>query len=1320
MRYAFGDYELDTQLYELRHAGQGCPLEPQVFDVLVYLVQHRDRVVSKDELLDRLWPAQFISDAVLHTRIMAARKAVGDSGQTQRVIKTLRGRGYRFVAPVQERVRDAPEAAMTGAPSRPGTSVQSAEHHGVSRPPSIPTWSAQETWREDESAGRCPQCNRVNQATARVCHACGARVHAVCPVCTHSNPLESRFCNACGAHLAQSVPAALASRFAFPAAYTPPHLAEKILTCRSTLAGERKQVTVLLCEIADASGLAERLGAEAMHSLLHTFFALALSAVHRYEGTITQCLGDGFMALFGAPLAHEDHARRAVLAAMGLQRHLATDATSPGQPYGVQVSVCIGLHTGHVIVGAIGDTLRMDYTAVGDTINAAASLQQAAAPGQVVISEVTYHLVSGYCTAHPLGEVALQGNAGPARAWEVQAVHDTRTRLDVEAERGLTRFVGRQRELRLLHASLAQAQAGQGHAVFIVGEPAIGKSRLLREFRRQLGMEVVWLEGHALSFGRSMALHPVVDLLKRMCHMVQDDAPAIIVEKLTHGVQGLGDNLSSTLPYLRYLLAVDAGDAAVQCMDPRLRRAEIFAALRRLMLQTTDARPHILLFEDLHWMDEATATFLALLIDSLPASRVLCLMTHRPGYVHPFGDRTYHTRLVLSPLASSEALQMARALLATAQLPTSLETLIVQKAEGNPFFVEELVKSLRENEALQWDGQQVVLTKPLEAIEVPSTLQALLMARIDRLPDLAKDTLQLASVIGREFTRRVLDQVAHAPDHTEGALQVLKAAELIYEVHHVPEPAYVFKHALTQEVAYHALLARQQQALHQRIGEVIETVYADRLPEHIEVLAHHFVLAQVWHKALSYLCQAAEKAVQAFSTHAALALYDQALHAATHLSEAATVQTRMAIHQARANLYWVLSDARHAHAEHERGLALARQVRDREQEGRALAALGSVSFVARDFDRALAEARQAIAIAEVIHSQPILAAASCVVGSVHLLTGQLDQAATELEHTFTISRAAGDTVHQATALLFTGLLHNWQGAFDAAIRRTRQAQRIAREHNLPVPLLRTCFVLGLALTGKGAYDAALAVLEEGFALSEQLGDALYRLRMHNVLAWLYLELGDLDRALDLNRADAESARRRGDAETIANAELNLADIFLSQGELHLAQECLDRVSRLVHDPTTSDWAKWRYSSHLFASLGELWLARSEPAKAREWADQCVDIATRTTSRKYLVKGWRLHGEIALACRQWEVAGQWLQRALAIARTMANPTQLWKTHMALGHLHVATRRPEEARQAYHAAGAVIESVKAGLQHPALRASMVHSPLLHQVDALRLTS
>ena len=299
-----------------------------------------------------------------------------------------------------------------------------------------------------------------------------------------------------------------------PLSYTPRHLAEKILTSRAALEGERKQVTVLFCDLANSTALAARLGPETMHSLLNQFFELALGEVHRYEGTINQFLGDGFMALFGAPIAHEDHARRAVLAAMGIRRRLQAEPTPLGQQYGVEVTVRMGLNTGLVIVGAIGDNLRMDYTAIGDTTNVAARLQQTALPGQIVLPEVTHRLVAGYCTTQPLGEISLKGKDEPVYAWEVVAVQETRTRLEVEAERGLTPFVGRARELQLLVDCFAQAQAGHGQVAFLVGEAGLGKSRLLLEFRQRLGTDATWLEGHALSFGRSMAFHPVIDLLR--------------------------------------------------------------------------------------------------------------------------------------------------------------------------------------------------------------------------------------------------------------------------------------------------------------------------------------------------------------------------------------------------------------------------------------------------------------------------------------------------------------------------------------------------------------------------------------------------------------------------------------------------------------------------------------------------------------------------------------------------------------------------------------------------------------------------------------
>jgi class 3 adenylate cyclase len=547
-----------------------------------------------------------------------------------------------------------------------------------------------------------------------------------------------------------------------PLTYTPRHLAEKILTSRAALAGERKQVTVLFCDLANSTALAERLDPEAMHALRHQFFDLALGEVHRYAGTINQFLGDGFMALFGTPIAHEDHARRAVLAAVALWQRLHAGPTPLGQQYGVEVALRLGLNTGLVIVGAIGDNLRMDYTAIGDTTNVAARLQQAARPGQIRISEATHRLVAGYSTTQPLGEISLKGKAESMPSWEVLAVDETRTRLEVAAERSLTPFTGREREMRLLHECFAQAQAGHGQVVFLIGEAGLGKSRLLLELRQHLGAAATWLEGHAVSFGRSMAFHPVIDLLRRNFRLEEGDAEGTIIEKMAQGVLRLGEDLRPLLPYLRSLLAVDPGEAAVRTMDPQLRRAETFDALRRLLLRAAEVRPQVVVFEDLHWMDQATEAFLTLTTDSIPTGRVLCLLTYRPGYVHPFGDRTYHTRLVLPTLSSADMVQMARAMLATEHLPKALQRLIIQKSEGNPFFVEEVVKSLREMGAMRREGDHYVLARPLDETAVPDTIQDVLMARIDRLEEAPKKTLQLAAVIGREFTCRLLDRSSPA------------------------------------------------------------------------------------------------------------------------------------------------------------------------------------------------------------------------------------------------------------------------------------------------------------------------------------------------------------------------------------------------------------------------------------------------------------------------------------------------------------------------------------------------------------------------------
>jgi class 3 adenylate cyclase/tetratricopeptide (TPR) repeat protein/ribosomal protein L40E len=1157
---------------------------------------------------------------------------------------------------------------------------------------------------------QCLRCQHENPPQAKFCLECGARLALTCSKCGTELPAEAKYCLQCGQPV--SAGAAL-SQFTSPESYTPKHLAEKILNSKSALEGERKQVSVLFVDVSGFTSLSERLDPEDVHGLMNRAFVLMLSEVHRYEGTVNQFLGDGIMALFGAPIAHEDHAQRAVHAALGIQKALEAYREDLERQRGIVFLVRQGINTGLVVVGSIGSDLRMDYTAVGNTTNVAARLQQTSDPGHILISEVTHRLVAGYFHTRPLGELPLKGKVEPVRAWEVISARVARTRLEVEAERGLTPFVGRERELRFLSDCFEKAKAAHGQVVFVVGEPGIGKSRLLLEFRRRIGDEATWIEGRTMSFGRSIAFHPLIDLLKRNFRIEEEDSEETIIKKIEGNVLRLGEDLRPILPYLRYLFSVDPGDSTVLNMDARLRRGEIFDALRRLMVRASEVHPQVMVYEDVHWMDQATEESLVFAADSIPNSRILQILTYRTGHHHPFGERTYHTRIALDSLSTEDSAEMAKGLLATEHLPPELNTLITRKAEGNPFFVEEVVKSLQEIGVIRQIEDRYILTKQLDEIFIPDKIQDVIMARIDRLAEAPKKTLQLASVIGREFTRLLVDRLAEIKERNEEFLRELKAIELIYEKSLFPELSYMFKHALTHEVAYNSLLFQRRKELHRAIGLAIEDLYASRLAEHYEVLAHHFLRAEEWAKARDYLLKAAEKAAKAFTIREAIARYDQALAAARKLGDTIQSKTLMEIHQAKMSLYFILSDFESSRAEGELLQDLARRSEDRANEGAALAGMGFASLWAHNFDRALDYSRQAIEVSGKINARPVLARGHLTTGIVYAVTGRLHEAGREFERVLAISRSGGEIFHQSLALGLTGFLKNWEGDYDEALRLQSEGLRLARKHNVLVPLLHGLFIHGVTLTGKGNFDEALQIFEEGLALAEKVGDEIDRHRLLNSLGWFYIEIGDLDRATDLNRKGAEGARKRGDSETIANPELNLADIFLIKGDLVLAQELLEGVYKLAKDPATSDWMRWRYSTHLFASLGDLWIARGDYAKAREFCDHCLDIATRTQSKKNLVKGWRLKGEIALALRQWNDAEGALRQALGTAQIIGNPTQLWKSHAALGRLYTDSKKPELAGQEFRSAQEVIDRMKRRLRNPGLRASLESAPMIQRI-------
>ena len=557
---------------------------------------------------------------------------------------------------------------------------------------------------------RCPRCSQVNPGEARFCLHCGAQLAISCPGCGAVQPPGARFCPECGRAAAAALGAV---------GYTPAHVSEQILAVRGAVEGERKQVSVLFCDIVRSSALAAELGPEEFHLVIDRFFQTALAEVHRYEGTVNQFLGDGFMALFGAPIAHEDHARHAVLAALGIAARS-------------EVPVRIGINSGLVVVGTIGDHLRVDYTAFGDTTVLAARLQAAAAPGAVLVSQQTAELVRGYFQLEQVAPVQVKERT--VRPLRVTGLGSRTARLDSGAE--LSPFAGRDRELAELRRLLEIVVNGEGQVVGLAGDPGLGKSRLAWEFCRLAEDDVAVLEGRCRSYGAAIAYLPLFELVRNACGIAADDAPDLAASKIERKIKTLELDVSLAY-YLRHAFGLPTGDPAVAALDPVAIRARTFEALRQVLVMEAWRRPLVVLIEDLHWIDQTSEEFLAEFTGELPSVPIMLLATYRPGYSPPWAGKSFTSQLALRPLSSAASEKIVASILDAGDPAAAA---IAERGEGNPFFLEELARATRDQVADE------------EGFAVPGTVQQVLAARIDRLTADQKAAIQVAAVLGREFS----------------------------------------------------------------------------------------------------------------------------------------------------------------------------------------------------------------------------------------------------------------------------------------------------------------------------------------------------------------------------------------------------------------------------------------------------------------------------------------------------------------------------------------------------------------------------------------
>ena len=815
---------------------------------------------------------------------------------------------------------------------------------------------------------------------------CGSKVARVCTHCATEISGDAAFCFACGQPAGGADGAA--PRFASLQSYTPKHLAEKILASKTVLEGERKQVTVVFADLKGSMELLANLDAEQAGKLLDAVLEFMMEAVHRYEGIVNQVMGDGIMALFGVPLAHEDHAVRACYAALRMQESAARYADEALRLHGVALQIRVGLNSGEVVVRAIGNDLHTDYTAVGQTTHLAARMEQLAVPGTILLTPATRQLVEGYVSVQSQGPVPVKGLPEPLEVFRLTGAATARSRFHTSTLRGLTRFVGRDIELDHLRRAMARSADGHGHVVAVVGDPGVGKSRLYWEIlhsRRTEGWLIVG--GTSLSYGKATAYLPVIELLRGYFGIEERDDSRKIREKVTGKVESLDRALEPALPALLSLLDVPPEDAQWDQLDSLQRRRQTLDGVKRLLLRESQVQPLIVLSEDLHWIDSETHALLDSLVESVATARILLLVNYRPEFKHGWAGKSYYRQLHVNPLQAQSADELLANMLGADASVEPLKQALIERAEGNPLFLEESVRTLAESGALVGTRGAYRHVGDALCVQIPATVQSILAARIDRLLPQDKQLLQTAAVIGKDVPFALLEATAQLPaDDVRASLARLITAEFLYELRLFPDLEYTFTHALTREVAYKGLLGDRRKMLHARAAQALALMTEGRVDEQVASVAYHAEQGEQWEMALEYLERAGAKAFSLYANVEASGFFERARDVlgklpATHATLEKAVDIRFELRNAllalgeldrirqsleevepilaglgdparsarhaafRCNHHFLAGEPRRAIECGEAGLKLARQCGDRAVQGELLYRIGQCHHV---------------------------------------------------------------------------------------------------------------------------------------------------------------------------------------------------------------------------------------------------------------------------------------------------------------------------------------------------------------------------------------
>src|SRR5229473_2357476 len=940
----------------------------------------------------------------------------------------------------------------------------------------------------------CNACGFDNPQRMRFCGRCAAPMPQRCPKCGTENPVGFRFCGGCAAPLAE--PAAERTISAIEPALSAQAIPEQ--TGFDVSDGERKTVTALFADIKGSTELMRDLDPEEARAIVDPALKLMIDAAHRYDGYVVQSTGDGIFALFGAPVAHEDHPQRALHAAIAMRDALSRSGEKLKKQGRSGVEVRIGINTGEVVLRMIHTGGHTEYTPVGHVANLAARMQSVAPAVGIVISEETRRLVEGYFELRALGKTEVKGVSEPLSIYQVVGVGALRGHFELAARRGLTKFVGREREVAELKRALELVSNGHGQIVAAVAEAGSGKSRLVYEFKAMLPGDCKVLEAYSVSHGKASAYLPVLELLYRYFGIEDADDKAARRDKIEARLSALDPALSDTLPLLYTLMGLHEGPDPHAQMDPQIKRRRMLDAIKRIILRESLNQPTVVIFEDLHWIDGETQALLDLLADTIANSRILLLVNYRPEYRHEWGNKSYYVQLRLDALGRESAAEMLSALLGDGVDLNPLKRLIVGRSEGNPFFIEEMVRALFDEGVLVRNGT-VNVNRPLSQLRLPPTVQGILASRIDRLGAEQKELLQTMAVIGRESSVALIRQMASpSGGELEQMLSVLQAGEFIYEQPAAAEIEYIFKHALTQEVAYNSLLMERRKLLHERAAMRMESLYADRLDDHLSDLAHHYSRSDNDAKAIEYLGRAGRQAIQRSAHAAAINSLSTATDLLQRLPEGqARIRQELALQLDLGVCFMVVKQwsAPEVAQVYARARELCRLLGDPPQLFPVLFGLYGFHILRGELNTARELSSELLAIVQGQHDTAALLNAHFAVGLVLYNQGEFLAAGTHFEHVRSLYKPA---LHQSAVIYgghdpgvhslgFQSLVLWRLGYPDQAADRIQAALNLARELSHPYSSILAFNLGAICHLMRGEGEPAWQLADAAYSLSVEHG-----------------------------------------------------------------------------------------------------------------------------------------------------------------------------------------------------------------------------------------